>query len=120
MSGRNQKLVTRDFLKKYVSFVKSQKPPELSADSIGYASKLYSALRRKASEFNQDKVSVPVTVRTLETMIRLATSHAKLRLSKTVEITDIDLAVKLLRMTIFQEDFEPRVKDEEMEEEEEE
>lgn len=101
VGGRNQKLVTRDFLKKFISFVKSQKPPELSADATGYASKLYSALRLKAAGFDQSKVSVPITVRTLETMIRLATAHAKLRLSKTVETSDIDIAVQLLRMTIF-------------------
>ena len=44
-----------------------------------------------------------MTVRTLETMIRLATAHAKLRLANTVDIGDIELAYNLLKMTIFSE-----------------
>ena len=36
-------------------------------------------------------------------MIRLATAHAKLRLSKSVEATDIDIACQLLNNSIFQE-----------------
>jgi len=40
-------------------------------------------------------------VRTLETIIRLATAHAKLRYSKIVEIVDIDLAVEMLNQAIF-------------------
>ena len=68
-------------------------------------------MREAAAKADQRKVSVPVTVRTLETMIRLATAHAKLRLSSHVEITDIDLALKLLRMTIFREEEEDEVEE---------
>ena len=58
-------------------------------------------------------------------MIRLATAHAKLRLSSHVEISDIDLALKLLNMTIFREEDpeeseERPVSDEEMAAEEDE
>ena len=119
LGGKNAKLVTRDFLKKYISFVKSQKSPELHMDTQAYAGGLYAALRKKAAEFDQNKVSVPVTVRTLETMIRLATAHAKLRLSKVIETSDFDIAVQLLRMSIFQEEIEPKYKDEAMDSEEE-
>ena len=97
----NSKLVTREFLKKYISWVKSQKTPEIHSDTVGYAATLYGNLRIKAANFNQDQVSVPVTVRTLETMLRLATAHAKLRQSKSVNIEDVDVAIRLLRMTIF-------------------
>ena len=95
------KLVTRDFLKKYISFVKSRKAPELNQDAIGYAAGLYGNLRLDASHCDPKKLAVPVTVRTLETMIRLATAHAKLRLANTVDIGDIELAYNLLKMTIF-------------------
>ena len=101
---QGSRIVTREFLKKYISFVRSRKAPELSQDAVGYAAALYGALREKAAAADQRKVSVPVTVRTLETMIRLATAHAKLRLAQNVEITDLDLALKLLNMTIFREE----------------
>lgn len=112
-------LVTRDFLKKYISFVKSQKPPELGTEACQVATGLYTMLRKKATMVDQNKVAVPITVRTLETIIRLATAHAKLRLSKHVEIKDVNVASELLNITIFQEEEEkPQTKvDEEMIEE---
>jgi len=40
-------------------------------------------------------------VRTLETIIRLATAYSKLRMSKTVSPSDIDVAVNLIHLSIF-------------------
>lgn len=97
-------ILTRDFLKKYVSFVKAQKAPELRGDCVDFAAKLYAALRAKAAKADQNKISVPITVRTLETIIRLATAHAKMRLSREVNCEDIQLATSLLLHTIFQEE----------------
>ena len=112
-------VLTRDFLKKYISFAKAQKAPELHQSCIEYAAQYYTALRTKALNYDQNKVSVPITVRTLETMIRLATAHAKLRLSKSVEEIDIDIACQLLNNSIFQESIHP-VKEEPEEEDEDE
>ena len=73
----------------------------MNQDAIGYAAGLYGNLRLDATTCDPKKLAVPVTVRTLETMIRLATAHAKLRLANTVDIGDIELAYNLLKMTIF-------------------
>lgn len=117
--AKGNELVTRDFLKKFISFIKSQKHPELTDDTLSYTSNVYASIRKKAANYDQNKVSQPVTVRTLETIIRLATAHAKLRFSKNVELSDIDIAVGMLNEAIFQEhiDKKPMTKiDEEMEE----
>lgn len=106
--GVTRKVVTREFLKKYLSWVKSQRNPELDENCIDYASNLYSVIRQKAVNpaTDQNKVSSPVTVRSLETIIRLATAHAKLRMSKTIDTGDIDVAVNLLHLSIFGVDLD--------------
>ena len=105
-SGKGQRIVTRDFLKKFLSYAKFQKPPELTDDIVGAAAMYYSGLRTKAATYDQTKVAVPVTVRTLETMLRLATAHAKMRLSKSVDQSDLEIAFNLLEMTIFTKSYD--------------
>lgn len=51
-------------------------------------------------------------MRSLETIIRLATAHAKLRYSKRVTMEDVDLAMKMLNETIFQENIGKRIEEE--------
>lgn len=40
-------------------------------------------------------------MRTLETLIRLATAHAKLRMEKKVRTDDLDIAFNLVYLSIF-------------------
>jgi DNA replication licensing factor MCM3 len=50
----------------------------------------------------------PITARTLETLIRLSTAHAKSRLSKRVEEKDAKIAEEILRFALFKEVVETK------------
>ena len=56
---------------------------ELTDEAIKYLVAEYAELRQK-----RDNRTLPITARLLETMIRLSTAHAKLRLSAKVELSD--------------------------------
>lgn len=106
LHSTNQKeLVSQGFLKKYIYYAKKTFAPLLEDDSIQYIADSWNKLRQKDME-NSNTYGVknlPITIRTLETLIRLASAHAKLRLSKKVERKDCVIAVNLLKFALFNE-----------------
>jgi len=63
----------------------------LTNPCIDFLVNAWSALRQKDLEDSNATGGIrvlPITTRTYETLIRLATAHAKLRLSKTVDLED--------------------------------
>ena len=92
-------LVTRLFLRKYISYAKKTVHPILTEQACTMVSESFSRLREQA-EHDGGKTQ-PITVRTLETLIRLATAHAKMRLSPIVDLEDCYLALNLLNHAVF-------------------
>ncbi|KAF8272960.1 ATP dependent DNA helicase [Lactarius quietus] len=90
------------FIKKYVQYAKSKPSPVLTKGAADWIVGLYAELRNEAAEDNKKKTS-PLTARTLETLIRLATAHAKARLSSKVEERDASAAEDILRYALFKE-----------------
>lgn len=89
-------------MKKYLSYVKSNISPLLTEEAVDFLSSSYSLLRQKGEEPDQSKEKkLPITVRSLETLIRLATAHAKLRISTQVTVDDMKEALELLNYSIF-------------------
>lgn len=96
-------------MKKYIAYAKIfyEKERTLSAEAQEYLSQAYAALRKKGEDPLLKPVKkLPITVRTLETLIRIGTAHCKLRLDKAVSVVDIQQAFKLLNFCIFDEDDE--------------
>ena len=69
---REQDILTKDFLRKYIFYAKSRITPKLTTEAEDAIANFYFTLRAK-----QERKTVPITPRTLETLIRLSTAHAK-------------------------------------------
>ncbi|KAF9113321.1 MCM DNA helicase complex subunit [Mortierella sp. AM989] len=94
-------ILSMAFLKKYIHYAKSRIKPVLSQGAADKIANAYTEIRNKALEDSQ-KVA-PATARTLETLIRIATAHAKVRLSSIVQDQDADAAIDILKFALFKE-----------------
>ena len=78
------------------SYATRQTPPQLTAAASELLSEAYAELRSK-----QDTRTSCVTPRVLESLIRLASAHAKGRLSSTVDEEDCAAAVDIMRFALY-------------------
>lgn len=101
-SSKKPKVLSIPFMKKYIQYAKTRIKPVLSQDAADRIAEIYVGLRNDDLEGNQRRTS-PMTVRTLETLIRLATAHAKSRLSNRVDERDASAAEAILRFALFKE-----------------
>ncbi|XP_010861527.1 PREDICTED: LOW QUALITY PROTEIN: DNA replication licensing factor MCM3 [Bison bison bison] len=100
MKKKKEKMVSAAFMRKYIHVAKIIKPV-LTQESAAYIAEEYSRLRSQDSMSSDTARTSPVTARTLETLIRLATAHAKARMSKTVDLQDAEEAVELVQYAYF-------------------
>mmetsp|Transcript_30573 Transcript_30573/g.91671 ORF Transcript_30573/g.91671 Transcript_30573/m.91671 type:complete len:718 (-) Transcript_30573:746-2899(-) len=84
-------LLHSEFVRKYITFAKHNIDPEMGEEARESIANAYADLRTKA-----DDRTLPVTARCLESLIRIATAHAKVRLSALVDGRDCQKALKFL------------------------
>ncbi|KAK7206262.1 MCM2/3/5 family-domain-containing protein [Myxozyma melibiosi] len=83
--------IPQELLSKYINYAKQNVHPKLLNIDEDKISKLYADLRRESLATG----SFPITVRHLESILRLSESFAKMRLSEYVSSRDIDLAIRV-------------------------
>ncbi|KAI8949068.1 MCM2/3/5 family-domain-containing protein [Xylaria longipes] len=101
-ANKRHEVLSIPFMKKYIQYCKTRVKPVLTQAASDRIADIYVGLRNDEMEGNQRRTS-PLTVRTLETLIRLATAHAKSRLSTRVEERDALAAEAILRFALFKE-----------------
>ena len=91
------KVLSVEFLKRYIHYAKTRHEPTLSQEAAMTIAEEYRNLRQDVDSSK----TLPITARCLETLIRLATAHAKLRLDKTeVRKKDAEVAVEVLKFAL--------------------
>jgi len=96
---QSEDVLQHDFLRKYLHFAKTRIKPVLTEEARECIASRYAEMRSR-----QDERTLPVTARSLETVIRLATAHAKARLSPIVEADpDCAAAMDILSFALYHE-----------------
>lgn len=83
-------IIPQELLRKYIVYARDRIRPKLHALDQDRLSKLYADLRRESLSTG----SYPITVRHLESMIRMAEASAKMHLREFVRSDDIDTAIR--------------------------
>ncbi|XP_054474182.1 DNA replication licensing factor MCM3 [Anoplopoma fimbria] len=106
---KRDKIVSKEFMRKYIHIAKAV-TPVLTEEAANHIAEEYSRLRSQEQMGADMARTSPVTARTLETLIRLSTAHAKARMSKAVELQDSEVAVELVQFAYFKKVLEKEKK----------
>ncbi|XP_060722866.1 zygotic DNA replication licensing factor mcm3-like [Tachysurus vachellii] len=106
---QRDRVLSKEFMRKYIHVAKVINPV-LTQEASNHIAEEYTRLRNQEQMGSDIARTSPVTVRTLETLIRLATAHAKARMSKSVELVDTEVAVELVQFAYFKKVLEKEKK----------
>ncbi|CAO3669152.1 unnamed protein product [Umbelopsis ramanniana] len=87
-------------LTKYISYARNKCNPVLGEDAARRLIDCYVELRKQGEDRSSSEKRITATTRQLESMIRMSEAHARMRLSPTVEVSDVNEASRLLREAI--------------------
>lgn len=105
----DDKVLSVEFIRKYINVAKCMKP-KLTEQACDVIANEYSRLRSQDMMESNVARTQPITPRTLETLIRLATAHAKARMAKTVSVQDANAAIELVQFAYFKKVLEKEKK----------
>ncbi|KAI0281595.1 MCM-domain-containing protein [Russula aff. rugulosa BPL654] len=91
-----------DKMKRYISYCKSKCAPRLSPDAQEMLSSHFVGLRKQVQQVEQDndeRSSIPITIRQLEAIIRISESLAKMTLSPVVQTYHVEEAIRLFKFS---------------------
>lgn len=92
IAAEDADVINQDLLRKYIMYAKDKVHPKMQEVDVDKISKLYAQLRQES----RDSDSIPITVRHMESMIRMAEASARIQLRENVRSDDVDLAIRVM------------------------
>lgn len=87
-----EEFIPQEILKKYIVYSKQNIHPKLHNMDQDKVAKMYSQLRQESLATG----SLPITVRHIESMIRMAEAHARMHLRAYVQDDDVNMAIRMM------------------------
>uniref|UniRef100_A0A671WC45 DNA replication licensing factor MCM2 n=1 Tax=Sparus aurata TaxID=8175 RepID=A0A671WC45_SPAAU len=84
--------IPQDLVRKYIIYAKERVHPKLNQMDQDKVARIYSDLRKESMATG----SIPITVRHIESMIRMAEAHAKMHLRDYVLEDDVNMAIRVM------------------------
>uniref|UniRef100_A0A665U6J0 DNA replication licensing factor MCM2 n=1 Tax=Echeneis naucrates TaxID=173247 RepID=A0A665U6J0_ECHNA len=84
--------IPQELLRKYIIYAKERIHPKLNQMDQDKVARIYSDLRKESMATG----SIPITVRHIESMIRMAEAHAKMHLRDYVLEDDVNMAIRVM------------------------
>lgn len=88
----NELELPQDLLKKYIVYSKENVRPKLSNMDQDKIAKMYAQLRQESLATG----SLPITVRHIESVIRMSEAHARMHLRDSVQDVDVNMAIRMM------------------------
>ncbi|NLV10245.1 AAA domain-containing protein [Halomicrobium mukohataei] len=104
---RVEPAIDRDVLRSYVAHAKQTCRPIIEDDEVAEQLKQFFVEFRASAGEQDDDSPIPLTFRKVEAIQRLAESSARVRLSDTVEIKDVERAIRLVTKSMKQVGYDP-------------
>ncbi|KAK3717994.1 MCM DNA helicase complex subunit [Vermiconidia calcicola] len=101
-NASREEILPVEFLTSYISYARANIHPQITQPAADALVKAYVAMRKLGEDIRAAERRITATTRQLESMIRLAEAHAKMRLSSEVTAADVEEAVRLIQSALKQ------------------